>query len=61
LRCGSGDADEATPRAKFFEALMMRDVMKALEHEFMMLSFQTRPHESSGTWILEVANAPRVA
>jgi hypothetical protein len=34
-----------TPRAKCFEELTMSVVMKALEHEFMMLSLQTRPHE----------------
>jgi hypothetical protein len=50
-----------TQRAKFFEVLMMSDVMNGLKNEFMMLSLQTRPHESSGTWILEVANVQRVA
>jgi hypothetical protein len=47
------------PRAKVFELFMMSDVMKAFEHEFMMLSLQTRPHESSGTWILDATNTPR--
>ena len=39
----------ARPRVKAFEVLMMLDVMKALEREFILLSLQTRPHESSGT------------
>jgi hypothetical protein len=36
---------KAIPSAKFFEVLMMREVVKALEPAVMMSSFQKRSHE----------------
>jgi hypothetical protein len=36
---------KTTPTVKGFEVLMMLDAMNVLEHEFMMLSLQTRPQQ----------------